>query len=175
MKGIIIYKSKYGATKRYAEWLSEETGFKNVEVSKIKGSDLSDYDVIIYGGGIYASGVAGIDFLRKNINKLANKKIIVFCDGASPYEEKAFLYIKERVMKDDLKDIPFFYCRGAWDMEAMNLVDKNLCKMLQRAVAKKEPADYEVWEAALMEAGQEKCDWTDREYLKPIIAEINKV
>ena len=27
MNGVILYQSKYGATKRYAEWLSEETGF----------------------------------------------------------------------------------------------------------------------------------------------------
>ena len=26
MTGIIIYKSKYGAVKKYAEWLSEATG-----------------------------------------------------------------------------------------------------------------------------------------------------
>ena len=25
MNGVILYQSKYGATKRYAEWLSEET------------------------------------------------------------------------------------------------------------------------------------------------------
>ena len=34
MKGIILYKSKYGATKRYAQWLSEETGFEIRENSK---------------------------------------------------------------------------------------------------------------------------------------------
>ena len=27
MKGIILYQSKYGATKKYAQWLSERTGF----------------------------------------------------------------------------------------------------------------------------------------------------
>ena len=27
MNGIILYQSKYGATKKYAQWLSEETGF----------------------------------------------------------------------------------------------------------------------------------------------------
>ena len=27
MNGIIIYKSKYGATKKYAEWIAERTGF----------------------------------------------------------------------------------------------------------------------------------------------------
>lgn len=174
MKGIIIYKSKYGATKRYAEWLAEETGFEYGEVSKVSVSELAQYDTIVFGGGIYASGVPVTGFLKKNMDALANKKIIVFCDGASPYEEKAFLAIKENVMKDALKDIPFFYCRGAWDMDAMSFVDRNLCKMLQKAVAKKDPSDYEVWEAALMEAGKEKCDWTDRKYLEPIIEEINR-
>lgn len=173
MKGIILYRSKYGATKRYAQWLSEETGFEIRENSKVCISDVKEYDVLILGGGIYASGVAGLEFLKKNIDQLGDKKIIVFCDGASPFEEKAFEEIRNHNMKGKLRDIPFYYCRGAWDMEAMNLVDRNLCKMLRKAVAKKDPADYEVWEAALMAAGESKCDWTDKEYLRPIIEELN--
>lgn len=31
MSGIVIYQSKYGATERYAEWISEETGFDCIE------------------------------------------------------------------------------------------------------------------------------------------------
>lgn len=173
MKGIILYKSKYGATRKYAEWLSEETGFEIRETGKVKVADLESYDIIVLGGGIYASGVAGLAFLKKNIDQLSDKKIIVFCDGASPYEEKAFEEIREHNMKDKLKDLPFFYCRGSWDMSSMSFVDKNLCKLLRKAVAKKDPADYEVWEAALMAAGEETCDWTDKEYLRPIIEEIN--
>ena len=34
MSGVILYQSKYGATKRYAEWLSEETGFQCIETKK---------------------------------------------------------------------------------------------------------------------------------------------
>lgn len=114
MNGVILYQSKYGATKRYAEWLSEETGFKCIETKKADINEIIAYDPIILGGGIYASGIAGLSFLKKNINKLTDKKIIVFCCGASPYEENAFLQIKEHNMKDNLSDIPVFYCRGAW-------------------------------------------------------------
>lgn len=174
MNGVIIFKSKYGATKKYAEWLSEETGFPTVELSAAKITEIQKYDVIILGGGIYASGIAGIPFLRKNRNALQDKKIILFCDGASPADEEAFEAIKKHNLKEDLKDIPCFYCRGGWDMDSMSFMDRNMCKLLRKSVSKKDPANYEIWEKALMAAGDEKCDWTDKAYLKPILDEINK-
>ncbi len=169
MKGIIVYKSKYGATKKYAQWLREETGFDMIKVSDAKVVDLKKYEVLIFGGGIYASGIPVTSFLKKNIKALADKKIIVFCDGASPYEESAFNAIRERVMIAELKDIPLYYCRGAFDLESMSFMDRNLCKILQKVVVKKDPKDYEIWESALMEAFQNKNDWTDKVYLKPIL------
>lgn len=172
MKGIVLYSSKYGATKRYAEWLAEETGFDCVETKKARIEDVKQYETIILGGGVYASGIAGLSFLKKNMSQLQSKKVIIFCDGASPYDEKAFQQIVAHNLKDSLSGLPCFYCRGAWDMEAMNLVDRNLCKMLQKAVAKKKPEDCEVWEKALMEAGDQKHDWTDKSYLAPILEAV---
>ena len=172
MKGIILYASKYGSTKRYAEWLAEETGFDCVETKKAKIEDVKQYDTILLGGGIYASGIAGLSFLKKNITQLREKKVIVFCDGASPYEERAFQQIVAHNLKDSLAGLPCFYCRGAWDPDAMSLADRTLCRMLQKAVAKKKPEDCEIWEKALLEAGDQKHDWTDRSYLAPILEAI---
>lgn len=171
-KGIILYKSKYGATKKYADWLTEETGFDCIETSKANVQKIKEYDTIILGGGIYASGIAGLSFLRKNISELKDKNIIIFCVGASPYNEKAFNELRQHNLKDDLKDIPCFYFRGAWNESEMSLKDKMLCKMLKKVVSKKDPSDYEPWEKALMEAIGTSCDWTDKKYLKPL---INKV
>ena len=174
MNGVILYQSKYGATKRYAEWLSEETGFQCIETKKADINEIIAYDVIILGGGIYASGIAGLSFLKKNINKLTDKKIIVFCCGASPYEENTFQQIKAHNMKDNLSDIPVFYCRGAWDMDVMSFKDRILCNLLRKAVAKKDPSDYEIWEKALMAAGDSSCDWTDKKYIEPILECIKR-
>ena len=52
MNGVILYQSKYGATKRYAEWLSEETGFQCIETKKADINEIITYDPIILGGGI---------------------------------------------------------------------------------------------------------------------------
>ena len=174
MDGIILYQSKYGATKKYANWLSENTGFECVETKKADIKEISKFETIILGGGIHASEISGLSFLKKNINRLKGKRIIVFCCGASPYEESAFQQIKEHNMQNKLSDIPVFYCRGAWDIDAMSFKDRTLCNLLRKAVAKKDPADYEIWEKALMAAGENRCDWTDKKYIEPIIEYIKK-
>ena len=169
MSGIILYKSKYGATKKYADWLSEETGFPCVETDKANYNDIANCDTVILGGGIYASGIAGLSLFKKNIKQLSGKKLIVFCVGASPLDETALRAIVAHNMTSELKDIPVFYCRGAWDMDSMSLKDRTLCKMLRKSVAKKPPSEYEPWMTGLMAAGDNKCDWTDRAYLTPIL------
>lgn len=133
---------------------------------------MKGYGTIILGGGIYASGIAGLSFLKKHIKELSGKKIAVFCVGASPYDADAFRQIIARNMKDMPADIPCFYCRGAWDMDKMTTIDRNLCRMLRKAVLKKNPDEYELWERALMEAGEEACDWTDKAYIAPILEAV---
>lgn len=169
MNGVILYQSKYGATQKYAMWLSEETGFSLIETKKARIESVQKYDTIILGGGIYASGIAGLSFLRKNIDVLLNKKIIVFAVGASPYDEAAFSEVVHRNMKDKLANVPCFYCRGAWDMDSMTIIDRNLCKMLRKTVEKKPPEELENWEKALVAAGNASCDWTDKKFIKPIL------
>jgi menaquinone-dependent protoporphyrinogen IX oxidase len=173
-KGIILYQSKYGATKKYVDWLVEETGYECIETKTAKALNLQNYDVIILGGGVYASGIAGLQFLKKNICNLTDKKIVVFAVGASPYDEEAIMQIRNMHFKDTLSNIPLFYCRGAWDEEKMKFVDKTLCKMLKKAVAKQNPDEYEPWQKALMCAVGKKCDWTDKAYLEDLIKYIKE-
>ena len=54
----------------------------------------------------------------------------------------------------------------------MSFADKALCKMLLKAVSKKSPEKCEVWERALLEAGFNKYNWTDKSYLKPILESL---
>lgn len=168
-KGIIIYQSKYGATKKYADWLTEMTDFDCREVPKATLDIVKQYETIILCGGIYASGIAGLSFLKKNIAKLKDKKILVFCVGASPYDEDALNEIKAHNLTGGLQNIPLFYGRGMWDESRMSFIDRNLCKLLQKSVAKKDPDTYEPWMKALMCAVGQTCDWTDKNYLTPLL------
>ena len=81
----------------------------------------------------------------------------------------AFEEIKKHNLKDDLKGIPVFYGRGAWDEAKMTWKDRTLCKILQKSIAKKDPSTYEPWMQALMCAVGQTCDWTDKKYLLPLM------
>ncbi len=171
-KGIIVYKSKYGATKKYADWLAEITSFDIIETERAKIDDVSRYEKVILAGGIYASGIAGLTFLKKGISKLQNSRIAVLSVGASPYDEKAFGELYNFNFKGEISGIKCFYARGSWDEEAMSFKDRTLCKLLQKSLANKDPSTFEPWQSALMSAVGKKCDWTDKKYLDDIVEYI---
>ena len=58
MESIILYGSRYGATRRYALALSERTGIP--ACSYRDKPDLSGKTLVVYLGGLYAGGVLGL-------------------------------------------------------------------------------------------------------------------
>lgn len=167
-EGVILYQSKYGAAKKYAEWLQSMTSYDYIEAGKAEIKEVEQYGTILFCGGIYASGIAGLSFLKKNIDKLKSKRLAVFCVGASPYDETALEAVREHNLKGKLEGIPLFYGRGAWNESKMKFMDRTLCNMLKKSVARKDPSTYEPWMSALMCAAGQDCDWTDKKYLIPL-------
>ena len=168
-KGIIVFRSKYGAARKYARWLQEATGFSCVEVRDARPGDMAEYETIVFCGGIYASGIAGLSFLKKNIDKWTDKKVAILCVGASPYDKGAFEEVRAHNLTGSLQGVPLFYGRGAFDESKMGLIDRTLCKMLRKSVAKKDPDAYEPWERAIMRSMVHGNDWTDKVYLRPLL------
>lgn len=173
-KGIICYSSKYGSAKKYAKWLQEALAYDCRDLKSTKATELQNYETVVLCGGIYASGIKGISFLKKHASQLTHQRIAVFCVGASPYDPQAFAQLKQNNGKDLRKDIRIFYGRGAWDESKMTLVDRKLCHILQKVIAKKDPDTYEPWMKALMEARGQSKDWCDKQYLQPLITYLEQ-
>jgi menaquinone-dependent protoporphyrinogen IX oxidase len=169
MDGIILCQSKYGASKKYAEWLSQDTGFKITETKKADIKDVAKYDTIILGGGVYASSIAGIQFLKKNIATLKGKNIYVYCCGMAPYSEEVFEILKNKNLGSEMADVPFFYYRGMWDMNDMNLADKAMLKLYVKMLEKKDPSELKDYDRPILEFKDKKMDWTDKEHLGSLL------
>ena len=174
MSGIILYQSKYGSTRKYAQWLSKMTDYPWVETKKADIREFSQYDTVILGGGVYASKIAGLSFLKRHRKQLQGKRILVFAVGASPEDGQALETLRQKNLRGSLEGVPLFYCRGAWDLEEMTWLHRTLCSKLIKNVQKKDPSQYEPWEEALMDASDGGCDWTDKGYLTPILEVLEK-
>ncbi|MPM24588.1 hypothetical protein SDC9_71071 [bioreactor metagenome] len=110
----VIFKTKYGHTKQYAEWISEELKCDLFEQSEISGEKMLEYDTIVYGGGLYASGILGVDLITKNFSRINNKNIVVFTVGlADPDIKSQFEPIIKKNFTDEMqKRINIFHLRG---------------------------------------------------------------
>ena len=82
MKTLIVYWSKTGFVKKYAEWIAEELEADLIPGREIKPEKLKNYDQLIFGGSLYEVGIKGADFIKKNIKILEAKKTAVFATGA---------------------------------------------------------------------------------------------
>ena len=80
-KSIVIYTSKRGSTKQYAEWIAEDLGCEAVTLADAKELDLYSYDCIIYGGWIRGSGIVDFDKFARMLDEQLMKRLLVFGVG----------------------------------------------------------------------------------------------
>ncbi len=163
MNDIVIYKSKYGSTKAYAEWIATELGCDAVEVKSISIDDLVEYDTIVYGGGLYAEVIAGVSLITKNIDKLMDKKIVVYTTGITPLDCRDYydkMVIEKNFKPDMLDKIKVYNFLGKMIIDELSLVHRAAIKTLKKIMAGKEnPTEMEKLLADLCDADG---DFTDR-------------
>ena len=162
MKTIVVYKTKYGSAKTYAEWIGEELSCKVSEVCDITAKDLETYDNIIYGGGLYAEVINGVSIITKNIDKLKDKKIAVFTTGITPLEYTEYYnkLVVEKNFKNGLpEEIKIFNFTGKMILDELSVVHRTALKSLKKIMlAKKDPTPMEKLLVELCDADGDFCD-----------------
>lgn len=122
MKPIVVYYSKYGACRQYAEWICEALDCTIVKLDQIQSVNIADYDLIIFGAPIYCGQIPHDYFYLAN----EEAKKIIFTVGILVPEETDFTAIIENNFPCDLIDqTDFFHFRGA--IKHANLSIKHRC------------------------------------------------
>ena len=131
MKGLVIYKGKYGATKQYAMWIGQELRLPVASADRFPKDELPNYDYFILGSSVYIGKLEIKDWLKKNFYVLQNKKIFFFQVAASPVEqiEKRQSYNKASLPPSILKNIEFYYLPGRMIMRNLSVWDRFMLKM----------------------------------------------
>ncbi len=170
MNAIVIYKTKYGSTKTYAEWIAEALSCDIAEAKGVKAEDLLKYDTIIYGGGLYAEVINGVSLITKNYEKLKNKKLIVYTTGITPPDVREYYdgEVMEKNFKNGAGNIKIYNFLGKMILEELTPVHRTAIKMLKKIMSGKEnPTEME---ALLIKLCDTYGDFTDKEAIGELVS-----
>ncbi|MBT0811316.1 hypothetical protein KIH41_08490 [Litoribacter ruber] len=91
MQPLILYHTKYGSSKLYAEWLREDLG--RGEIRDLRGFDatgLRDFGQIVIVSSIYIGKVGAMDFMVHHWGELLEKQTYLLVVGsAEPGSEES--------------------------------------------------------------------------------------
>lgn len=179
MNTIVVYSSKYGSTKKYAEWIADELNCDLKDKKDITLDELLKYDAIVYGGGLYAGGVNGIDIFTKQFDKLKNKKLVLFtCGIANPELEENVKSIRKNISKsfndEMMEKIKIFHLRGSMDYSKLSLKHNMMMKMLKAMILKKDKSELSEEDKQIIDTYGTVIDFTNKDTIKPIIEYLDK-
>jgi len=166
MKGLVIYKGKYGATKQYAMWIGQELRLPVASADRFPKDELPNYDYFILGSSVYIGKLEIKDWLKKNFDLLQNKKVFFFQVAASPTGqiEKRESYNKASLPTTILEKIQFYYLPGRMIVRNLSAWDRFMLKM--GAKLTKDPLEKK---AMLTD-----FDHVKKENILPVIDAINR-
>ena len=164
---VVIYKSKTGFTEKYASWIAEELNCEKYPLENVNMVDLSDYDVIIFGGGVRAGKIGGIKFLNKTRVSLQNKRLVIFATGATPpYEIEAINRVQNMNVPRN-SGIPFFYLQSGFNYEEMKGFDKLIMTMVRNVMRRIKDKDGN--QDPMIAAMKNSYDHSSRESIEPLV------
>lgn len=169
MKILVTYKSKTEFTKKYAEIIAEEVDGSLLDFKDVTAEKMSEFDVVVYGGGLYAGMVNGLKKAKEMFDKSCAKKFVVFATGGTPNEvtEKIDEVWKNNLSEEEREFLPHFYMQSGICYEKMSFPDRTLIKLMANIISKKQNKDS--MEEGFAQAIKSSYDISSQEYAKPLI------
>jgi menaquinone-dependent protoporphyrinogen IX oxidase len=171
MKTAVIYKSRYGYTEKYAKWIANELGADLME-APVKPELLLQYDVVIYGGGLYAGCINGIDLVAKN----PCKNLVIFTVGLSNPDTTDYSEILEKQLPENvLSRTKVFHFRGGIDYSRLGIVHKGMMALLKKILISKPDYEIDINEKLIIATYGKEIDFTDNESALPLIDYVKSI
>lgn len=169
MNKIIIYKSKTGFTKRYADWIGEVLKCDVVNYIDFPFETLEKYEYIIYGNRIHAGKVDGLKKIKQMIDKKPMIQLVAFSTGGTPNEATEIVdkIWSDSLSENELTTIPHFYMQAGLNYEKMKFSDRLIMKTLSEIMNKKKNKTEE--EAGCENAIASSYDISSIKYIEPLI------
>ncbi len=178
-KSIVIYTSKRGSTRQYAEWIAEDLGCEALTLSDAKGIDLHEYDCIIYGGWIRGSGIVDFDRFAKMLDPDLMKKLIVFGVGFADETVENYAqvwgYSLGKIDPENKNRVLMYILGGRYEPSAVTGLDRFLMKTMRTVLLSGSTADAKSAANMMKDRIDNGCDLVKRENITSLVKDARKL
>ena len=179
-KCIVIYTSKRGSTKQYAEWIAEDLCCRAVPLDDAmkEGIDLHDYDCVIYGGWIRGSGIVDFDKFSRLLDADTMSRLIVY--GVGVADETAENYAQVwgySIGKIDPKNengAIMYILGGRYAPEKVTGMDGFLMKIMRKVLLSGSTPDARAQADKIRERIDNGVDMVSRDNIASLVKDARK-
>lgn len=169
---IVVYGSKYGTAKQYAEELSKRLGIELKSYKEV--GDINAYETIIYIGALYAGGVMGMKKVFKSMKNCSAHKIIIATVGLADPNDKENIDTIRKGMEGQLPEEVFananiFHLRGGIDYSKLSFKHKTMMSMLYKKAVNLPEEKKTAEVKAMIETYNKQVNFLDFGSLEPIV------
>gem|GEM_PF-173896 len=175
-KVVVLYWTKYGSTRRYAQWIADRTHADLFDVSTFDKSLLAEYAVVLFGSPVFLGRLRYIRFVKRNWGILSTKRVIIFGVSGIPPDDPRQEKMFQTSLPDEIRSkVTCFPLRGAFHYGELSLLDKMLMSGPRIRL------QIEVWTKRNQEARERMArffsllDWTSEAAIEPIVATIDRI
>jgi menaquinone-dependent protoporphyrinogen oxidase len=164
MKALIVYGTRGGSTRQIAEEIGKVLGGQGYAVTvkdakDTRGVDVNVFDLVVVGSSVWATKWKrqAMGFLKKNRNKLADKKVALFSSGLAGDDPAKMDYANQSIAKvaaqfPAIKPLALAYFGGCVNFDSPSFVARFMANMMKKDFEKKgidtsKPVDHRDWDA----------------------------
>ncbi|HEY8918916.1 MAG TPA: flavodoxin domain-containing protein [Chitinophaga sp.] len=126
MNGFIIYRSRYGATRQYAAWLSAELQIPAIPQEQATPEIIADAGFLILGSSIYIGKLLMRKWLKQHAAQLQKKRLFIFLVTATKKDKRDKLrsYVQQNVPACFEDNCRYYFFPGKIIYDQLSLADK---------------------------------------------------
>ena len=172
MRTLVLYFSKTGSTKKYAEDIAAALKCDVLPFKKFNKKWVDDYDTIIFGARVVGSRIQKMDDFLMHYDLMKDKNIILFAVGMSlvTKETRANL-ISGNLL--DLYHVRFYQLRGSFDFKKLSFFERILMNNSLRMIANDPNASAD--QQMLLSIKETPLDYYDNAGVDRIISVVRKL
>lgn len=178
-KSIVIYTSKRGSTKQYAEWIAEDLGCEAVPLADARGVDLHDFSCIIYGGWIRGSGIVDFDKFAKMLDADLMKRLIVygvgFADETAENYAQVWGYSLGKIDPKNDNRVLMYILGGRYDPASVTGLDRFLMKTMRAVLLSGSTPDAKSAANKIRDRIDNGCDLVKRGNIDSLVKDAKKI